>query len=201
MPSFPIKILSKGQTMNRIYYTGICSKKIPEPEIELMTKLSNKLEREGLILRTSECKETDTSFSKGVIEPRNKETYKVLLDGEIVRYYLNDEEIYLTTEALGSVYEYGLDISNLSLEEKANLSLAYYQVLGYKEIDNLIYQAEPVLFIIYWTEDEAGMIGQVLRIASNLHIKIPILNLKLEEDRLRVERYISNEISLEQLYL
>ena len=200
--------------MNRLYYAGIGSRNTPKFILELMTKLSSKLEKDGLILRTSECEGADRAFISGVKEPHHKEIYTI--EEEYNEYskskeptiYLNGEKIYFTEQAMQSVYEYSLE-PEITIQDKAYLMLSYFQIFGYEDKGEEVLHCNPVEFVICWTEDgcsshltrtkKTGMTGQGISLADTAYIYIPIYNLQNEEHRQILINYLSGSITVKEL--
>lgn len=201
------------------YYAGIGSRQTPFKICNLMSELSNKLETEGLILRSGGAIGADKAFELGVSEPEHKEIYTISTElneqglRELI-FYLNQEEIGISEIVWSSVKKYHPYSHKLTPYIYGLMARNYYQVMGYKECEEyednkliIIIKECPSLFILCWTKDGCnshhtrsyltGGTGQAISIASDNNI--PIYNLQRTEDYNLWLSYLNNEILLSDI--
>lgn len=170
------------------YYAGIGSRETPETVLDLMTKVSTKLENEGWVLRSGGADGADSAFEMGVSSPENKQIFipSTYFNGRSNRhpgcYYACDFPAY--PEARESVSKFHPAPERLSEYAYKLMARNAMQVLG----PDL---ATHSRFVVAWTKGGkvSGGTGQALRIANHYHI--PIFNLGNKELELATRSFLS----------
>lgn len=162
------------------YYTGIGSRGTPKHILELCCNVAAKLEAEGWILRSGGAIGADRAFEMGVKLPQNKEIY--LATGPI------------SHQAWASVDVFHPYPKALKPFGRALMARNYHQITGKNE------ESKLSSFVICWTPDgckspqertiKTGGTGQAISIAWSLGI--PVFNLAVQEDRAKIEKYLSS---------
>lgn len=164
------------------YYAGVGSRETPPEILLLMTSLASTLETLGYILRSGGAKGADSAFAVGVKHRVNRDIFlpwrgfNGVPDAECASY-----EVCVDAKHIARQHHPRWD----SLPEAAQKLIARntYQVLG-KTLDS------PVDFVIGWTQEGTGKggTGQAYRIAKRMDI--PVYDLALPEDRVKLSRFI-----------
>ena len=166
------------------YYAGIGSRTTPLPIIKLMDDAALFLGHKGWVLRSGGAEGADSAFERGA-KKFEKEIY---LPWE----YFNNNTSDLFAKNLPNLFKAREIASNyhpswdrLSGVVKNLMARNCYQILG-KTLDT------PVDLVICYCKvkngEWQGGTGQALRHASDLNI--PIINLFLDESRLKLEKKI-----------
>ncbi|TDX52340.1 PolC-type DNA polymerase III [Orenia marismortui] len=160
------------------FYVGIGENNPPQEITELMSKIAQKLEEEGYILRSNSSGIISKSFETGVNNSKNK-------------------ELYLPSQS----FEYTLDfidkfnLKDIDVEKNKDLLARIpYQILG-------IDLCTPCDFLICWTNDgcishqennlKTGITAQAISIAN--YYGIPVFNLEKEEHKKRLIKFIGDK--------
>lgn len=182
--------LDKQKDENK-YYTGIGSRHITDPTIkEIMVKLGYYLALDGWILRSGGADESDEYFEMGA----DLACLKTKLKNKIIflpwkGFNTNPSKWFnVNTEAILHAKKYLIYFDKLKEPTQKLMARNSYQVLGY-------FLNKPSKFLICWTPDgcksiiertkETGGTGQAISIADDN--KIPIFNLKLKEDFIKIK--------------
>ena len=159
-------------------YAGIGSRETPVSICNIMSEIALKLDNLGHILYSGGALGADEAFEKGaknkiVFLPWNGFNNKY---SDNIHYIIPDYNEEL-------IRKYHPKFSGLSSGALKLMSRNSYQVLG-------LDLKSPVDFIICWTKDgkASGGTGQALRIAKDY--KIPIFNLKNENELDNLNQYI-----------
>ena len=150
------------------FYAGIGSRETPTNILEIMKKVSKKLEGESFILRSGHATGADQAFESSIIYSYNK-------------------EIFVAQDASLKAIEYASKFhgnwNNCSEYVKKLHGRNAMIILG-QNLD------KPVKFVICWTKNgkDIGGTGLALRIA--IENKIPIFNLYDENTFKKIEKYI-----------
>ena len=170
----------------RPVYTGVGSRKTPEPILALMQTLAQTLARRGFTLRSGAAEGADSAFEVGSGEA--KEIYLPWrgFNGSSSQFYV------ITDEALEMAARAHPAWNRLPPAARKLHARNCYQVLGLK-LD------VPSRFLVCWTPDgathprectrETGGTGTAIRLAA-LH-GVPVFNLAHPEHRERVEEYVA----------
>jgi hypothetical protein len=185
--------------LNKTYYAGIGSRKIPQKITDIMEELGYQLARRGYILRSGASPGADTAFELGAIRAKGAMEIYLPWEGFGNRKgsgYMNSEVLPQRKQAEKIARSYHPDFDGLDEESKKLIIRDTYQVMGR---DLKTYSK----FIICWTPDgciteeqrseETGGTGQAIAIAN--HFGIPIFNLKIDSHREKILywiRYLSN---------
>lgn len=150
------------------FYAGIGSRETPTNILEIMKKVSKKLEGESFILRSGHATGADQAFESSISYSYNK-------------------EIFVAQEASLKAIEYASKFhsnwNNCSEYVKKLHGRNAMIILG-QNLD------KPVKFVICWTKNgkDIGGTGLALRIA--IENEIPIFNLYDENTFKKIEKYI-----------
>lgn len=143
-------------------YTGIGSRETPKHILEVISKISSYLSKDGFVLRSGGAVGADLAFEKGCCSG-NKEIYLHWrgFNGNASPLFILSEEAYSIAK------QYHPRWDSLSDAVKKYHCRNVYQVLGY-DLET------PTIFIICWTKDGkfTGGTGQALRIANDKNILI-----------------------------
>lgn len=159
--------------MEKIFYTGIGSRKTPTWICSLFKDFAYKAAKEGLILRSGGAAGADLAFEQGCIAFASDNNLKdipmtIMLpckDFNGLRRQSQSSDIYtLTDKAVDSVKIYHPAPYKLSFFAQKLMARNYMQVLGEKE-------PTPSKFVLCWTPESGGT-QQALRIAKDHSIKI-----------------------------
>lgn len=140
--------------MSTPIYTGVGSRKTPVPMMDLMTRIAQRMEAAGYILRTGDADGADYAFKRGASPGK--------------RQVLNMH--HATPDAHRVAAQYHPAWDSLRSTVKALHARNAQQVLGY-------YLDKPSRCVICWTPDgkASGGTGQAIRIA--IGHGIPVYNL------------------------
>jgi len=165
------------------YYAGIGARKTPQDILDIMTALAVKLS-DKYTLRSGGAGGADQAFQKGV---KAADIYLPWRDFELGnqlkfpqhRYYPIEKD---DTEAEESVNLFHPNGSKLKDSVRAMMRRNFRQIVG-KDGNNS-------KFVVCWTADgeASGGTGQAIRIAE--HFRIPVFNLKVEDDLKRIEKFL-----------
>lgn len=150
------------------YYAGIGSRETPKEVLDMMSKISLYLEKNGYILRSGGADGADSAFEKEISKKQIFLPWK--------NFNNNPSPLFrISEEAKDIAKKFHPYFDNMKQGAQKLHSRNVYQVLG----ENL---NEPVDFVICWTKNggESGGTGQALRIAREYKIKI--YNLAREDD-------------------
>ena len=171
-----------------MYYAGIGARATPPGMLDLMSRIANKLEGMGYILRSGGAAGADTAFERGVINAANRQIY---LPGAQFNSrmagaggYINAAQLPSWQQALETVAEFHPAPERLSNFAKALMARNAMQVLG----SNL---QEPAKMVVAWTPGGqiTGGTGQALRMAQAYGV--PIRNLGNPETLANVKRFLN----------
>jgi len=128
--------------MNRLIYSGVGSRKTPLEICQIMTKIGEKLQNKGYILRSGAAIGADKAFEKNV-NPKNKCIYTVQ------NYDYSQENYDFCYNELISVWD-----KNLPFDEYEN----YSKILLLRDINQVLGSKNTVLekskFLICYTPHE-----------------------------------------------
>ena len=164
------------------YYAGVGSRETPREVLMQMTMLARSLETLGYVLRSGGAKGADSAFAAGVKHTENKEIFlpwrgfNGVPDAECASYDVCRDAQHIARQHHPKYDE-------LPKAAQKLISRNTYQVLG-KTLDN------PAEFVIGWTQGGTGKggTGQAYRIAKAMDI--PVFDLDVPEDRLKLSRLI-----------
>lgn len=158
--------------MSNMVYSGIGSCKTPPDILEIMLKISSKLEILGYTLRSSHATSADQFFENGVLDINKKEIYLVE---------------HATKDAIEMAKKYHPNLDKLDTHGKKLHGRNVMIVLGSE-----LYL--PSDFIIAWTSggEFVGGIRTTLKVAVMLNI--PIFNLYFQTSRERLEKFLNKPI-------
>ncbi len=158
------------------YYAGIGSRSTPDHILEIMSLLAQRLEGQGLRLRSGGAEGADTAFEVGVRQPATSQIFLPWsgFNNRVVSksqpQFINYQSLPASPKARASVEEFHPKPHGLKPGAKHLMARNAMQVLG----PDL---SSPSAMVIAYTP--GGMVeggtGQALRIAQRM--KIPIKNL------------------------
>lgn len=158
-------------------YAGIGSRKTPQSILPLMTDIASFLSTKGYVLRSGGADGADIAFEKGATA---KEIYLPWKG-----FNENDSPLYeISEEAMFMAQEYHPSWDSLTDSSKLLHARNCQQIMG-------IDLCSPVDFVVCWTlkGNLVGGTAQALRIAISHNIRI--LNLGLEEDRIKINQWMT----------
>lgn len=171
-----------------MYYAGIGARATPPEMLNLMSRIANKLEGMGYILRSGGAAGADTAFERGVVNAANRQIY---LPGAQFNSrmagaggYINAAQLPSWQQALETVAQFHPAPERLSNFAKALMARNAMQVLG----SNL---QEPAKMVVAWTPGGqiTGGTGQALRMAQTYGV--PIRNLGNPETLTSVKKFLN----------
>lgn len=171
-----------------MHYAGIGARATPPEMLNLMSRIANKLEGMGYILRSGGAAGADTAFERGVINAANRQIY---LPGAQFNSrmagaggYINAAQLPSWQQALETVSQFHPAPERLSNFARALMARNAMQVLG----GNL---QEPAKMVVAWTPGGqiTGGTGQALRMAQAYGI--PIRNLGNSETLANVKKFLN----------
>lgn len=149
-----------------MYYAGIGSRETPNDILEIMKKLSKKLEIEGYILRSGHAIGADRAFESNI----------------------NNKEIFIANQATQEAINYASNFHpywNNCNEYIKKLHGRNAMIILGKELN------KPVRFVVCWTKNgkDIGGTGLSIRIANKNNIRI--FNLFNKEILNKILKYIN----------
>lgn len=171
-----------------MHYAGIGARATPPEMLNLMSRIANKLEGMGYILRSGGAAGADTAFERGVINAANRQIY---LPGAQFNSrmagaggYINAAQLPSWQQALETVSQFHPAPERLSNFARALMARNAMQVLG----GNL---QEPAKMVVAWTPGGqiTGGTGQALRMAQAYGV--PIRNLGNPETLANVKKFLN----------
>lgn len=170
-------------------YAGIGSRRTPQPMLDIMVSLAQRLADRGHTLRSGHAPGADQAFERGA--GTRAEVYLPWARFESVvtptAHYVQSRP---TPEAVAMAAEHHPAWDRLGQGARSLHARNCHQILG-RNLD------DPVAFVVCWTPDGAttnpgpstGGTGQALRLAA-AH-QIAVFNLARAEDLERIQRFIS----------
>lgn len=160
--------------MKQKFYAGIGSRKTPTNILELMTKIAEKLDTKGFILRSGGAIGSDIAFEKG---SNHKQIFLPFTpyNGKISQYVGASSEAYKLASTIHPTW------NQLVASHKKLHARNIHQLLGWN-----IGQDKPSLFVVCWTPHGKIVGGTATAINMAKKIGIPVFNLANEKDKQRI---------------
>lgn len=165
------------------YYSGVGARDTPSDIFNIMTALAAKLS-DKYTLCSGGATGADQAFQKGA---KTADVYLPWRDFELGnqlkfpqhKYYVVGKDDIEAEESVNLFHPNG---PNLKDSVRAMMRRNFRQIIG-KDGNNS-------KFVVCWTADgkASGGTGQVIRIAE--HFRVPVFNLKVEDDLKRIEKFL-----------
>lgn len=171
------------------FYAGIGSRETPDDILALMERIGAKLSEQQWMLRTGAAPGADQAFLRGAVSQHRGNAVAFLPWDSFEEEFIEKYGIDTLTQPAAWTYEIAREHhpawDRLSEAEKKLHARNVHQILG------LMTWSKISSFVVCWTKDgkHSGGTGQALRIAT--HYEVPIFNLQREQDRERLEAFIS----------
>lgn len=177
--------------MSLFIYTGIGSRRTPEPILNKMTAYGSAFAQMGCLLRSGAAPGADTVFEKGCTSADGMcdiyLPWKGFQNHPSDLHHISQECLEIAADIYGSAWQY------LKRPVKLLMARNIYQVLGYD-------LASPSDFVVCWTPDgctsraervrDTGGTGQAIACASSYDV--PVFNLQREGQESKLLDFIGD---------